>query len=58
MTNDVISCEPKTPVSDSLERVKQHHILHMPIVKGGKAVGMLSVPELLECDIQSISGRA
>ena len=48
MTRDVISCKPGTPVSDSLEQMERHHIRHMPIVEDGKAVGMLSMRDLVE----------
>ncbi len=48
MTRDIVSCKPGTPVSESLELMKQHHIRHMPVVEKGKAVGMLSVRDLLE----------
>lgn len=52
MTWDVISCKPGTSVSDSLEQMKQHHMRHIPIVENGKAVGMLSVRDLLERHVQ------
>ena len=52
MTRDIISCKPGTPVSESLEEMKRYHIRHMPIVENGKAVGMLSVRDLLERHIQ------
>ena len=58
MTGDVVSCRPGTPVSDSIEQMKRHNIRHMPIVEGHKAVGMLSVRDLLERHVQSISGKA
>ena len=52
MTWDVVSCRPGTPVRDSLEQMKQHHIRHMPIVVDGKAVGILSLRDLLERHVQ------
>ena len=58
MTADVISCRPGTPVTDSIEQMKRHNIRHMPIAEGGKAVGMLSVRDLLERHVESISGQA
>ena len=48
MTRDVVSCQPDTPASESLAQMKRHHMRHMPIVEDGKAVGMLSVRDLLE----------
>jgi len=52
MTWDVVSCKPGTPVTESLELMKQHHIRHMPVVEKGKAVGMLSLRDLLERHVQ------
>ncbi|MDP6546388.1 MAG: CBS domain-containing protein [Phycisphaerae bacterium] len=51
MTTNVVSCRPGTPASESLEQMKRHHMRHMPIVEGGKAIGMLSVRDLLESHI-------
>jgi len=48
MTRDVVSCKPGTPPSESLAKMRRHHTRHMPIVADGKAVGMLSVRDLLE----------
>ena len=48
MTRDIVSCQPDTPASESLAQMKRHHMRHMPIVEDGKAVGMLSVRDLLE----------
>jgi CBS domain-containing protein len=48
MTRDVISCHPGVSVSDAIEQMKQHHMRHMPMVEDGKAVGMISVRDLLE----------
>ncbi len=48
MTRDVISCKPDAPVTDSLDQMERYHIRHMPIVEGDKAVGMLSMRDLVE----------
>jgi CBS domain-containing protein len=48
MTKDVVSCKLGTPPSESLAQMRRHHTRHMPIVEDGKAVGMLSVRDLLE----------
>jgi len=48
MTRDIVSCKPGTPPSESLAQMNRHHTRHMPIVEDGKAVGMLSVRDLLE----------
>jgi CBS domain-containing protein len=55
MTENVISCQTGASVSDTLELMKQHHMRHIPIVENGKAVGMLSVRDLLERHFHSPS---
>jgi len=57
MTSDVVFCEPGASISDSFKQMEQHRIRHMPIVERGKAVGMLSVRDLLERHVQSASER-
>jgi CBS domain-containing protein len=48
MTREVISCRPGESVSEAIEQMKQHHMRHMPIVEDGKAIGMISMRDLLE----------
>ncbi|MCP4377065.1 MAG: CBS domain-containing protein [bacterium] len=53
MTTNIVSSRPGTPIADDLEQMKRYHIRHMPIVEDGKAIGMLSVRDLLEQHIQT-----
>jgi signal-transduction protein with cAMP-binding, CBS, and nucleotidyltransferase domain len=57
MTTNVISCQPGASVSSTLEQMKRYHMRHMPIVENGRAVGMLSVRDLLERHFNSNSDR-
>ena len=51
MTRKVVTSRPEAPLNESIEKMKQNHIRHMPTVVDGKAVGMLSVRDLLQRDI-------
>ncbi len=51
MTNDVIFCESDVPLTESWKLMKQNGIRHLPVVKNGVAVAMLSVRDLLERQI-------
>ena len=48
MTREVVSSQPGAPLSDSIAMMDKYQIRHMPTVVGGKAIGMLSVRDLLE----------
>lgn len=47
MTEDVISCVPGTPASQTREIMAKNRIRHLPVVKQGVLVGMLSIRDLM-----------
>lgn len=46
MTRDVITCAPEDEVGYVLKLMRSHEIRHMPVVKKGALVNMLSIREL------------
>ena len=48
MTKDVISCDTETPLDEAWEIMRMHNIRHLPILKNGRAVKMLSLRDLLD----------
>ncbi|HSI92193.1 MAG TPA: CBS domain-containing protein [Jiangellaceae bacterium] len=42
MTQEVITTTPDTPVRDAARTMAQHWIRHLPVVDGGRLVGILS----------------
>jgi CBS domain-containing protein len=42
MTQEVITTSPDTPVRDAARTMAQHWIRHLPVVDGGRLVGILS----------------
>ena len=48
MTSNVITVSPGTPTHDCMTLMSQKRIRHLPVVDGGKVVGMLSIRDLLD----------
>lgn len=46
MTTDVITVKPEDTVRHCIALTKKHHIRHLPVVKEGKAIGMISLRDL------------
>lgn len=42
MTSDVVTVPPDTPLRDAARTMARHWIRHLPVVAGGKLVGMIS----------------
>ncbi|MBT3202428.1 MAG: CBS domain-containing protein [Phycisphaerales bacterium] len=47
MTRDVVVCDSQTPRHDAWKLMKEHNIRHLPIVRDGRVIEMLSVRNLL-----------
>ena len=47
MTREVFSVSPERTVSDSAHEMQSRHIRHLPIVKDGELIGLLSLRDLL-----------
>ena len=48
MTRSVVTCAPETTISDALSQMGLHHIRHLPVVRDGKILGLISVRDVLE----------
>ncbi|MGD8416858.1 MAG: CBS domain-containing protein [Pseudomonadales bacterium] len=46
MTTDVITVSPEDTVIHCIALTKKHHIRHLPVVKEGKTIGMISLRDL------------
>jgi CBS domain-containing protein len=51
MTKDLIVGSPEEDIEQILYRMKQSNIRHLPIVQSGKLVGILSLRDLLQADL-------
>jgi CBS domain-containing protein len=54
MTKSVVTCVPETTVSDALSLMSQHHFRHLPVVRDGQILGLLSIRDLLECRLEAL----
>lgn len=46
MTTDVITVAPEDTVRHCIALTKKHHIRHLPVVKDGRTLGMISLRDL------------
>ena len=47
MTRDVLTCTPDTSVQDAERTMAHNRIRHLPVVRNGKPVGMISMRDVL-----------
>jgi CBS domain-containing protein len=52
MTTDLVVAESTEEITDVLEKMRQHHCRHMPVVSGDRLVGFLSLRDLLSADLE------
>jgi CBS domain-containing protein len=54
MTEKVESCAPSETSNSVLERMTTGRFRHMPVVEGGKMVGLLSIGDVVKARITEI----
>lgn len=47
MVREVVTCTPETSLGDAEKLMDKHRIRHLPVVEGGKIVGMLSMRDVM-----------
>lgn len=57
MTTEVITVAPDDTVRHCIALTKKHHIRHLPVVKEGKAIGMISLRDLFLDAIEEQMGE-
>src|SRR5512137_19714 len=58
MTDAVVVIEADRPVSEALACFQQYPIHHLPVVRGGRLVGMLSSADLMKLEFFAPRGAA
>lgn len=48
MTSDVIAVRPEQNIEDCMVVMSKHQVRHLPVLEGNKAVGMLSVMDVVK----------
>jgi CBS domain-containing protein len=51
MTSDVQTCEPDVPVDDLRQLMTDRRIRHVPVVRGGTLVGIISIGDVVKSSI-------
>ena len=57
MTKDIVVADPRDSVDSALAKMHSVGCRHLPIVKDGNLVGMLSIRDLLEVDDEDNTNR-
>jgi len=58
MTRSVITCAPGDSVADIARIMTMRRIRHIPVVEGGKVVGVISIGDVLKSRISEIELEA
>ncbi len=58
MTAPAITVEPSTPVLNALALMTKRRIRHLPVVAGGRLVGLVSIGDLVKYRIERIEQEA
>ncbi|HEY3054719.1 MAG TPA: CBS domain-containing protein [Thermoanaerobaculia bacterium] len=57
MTKDIVVADPRDTVDAALQKMHKVGCRHLPVVKEGNLVGMVSIRDLLEVDDEDQSNR-
>jgi predicted transcriptional regulator len=52
MTTHVLYVEPESSISDCMNLMTEHRIRHLPVLKDGKPIGVLSIGDLVKTLLQ------
>lgn len=52
MTTNVISCSPRDSLDDARALLQKHRFRHLPVLRSGKIVGIISIRDLLETRLE------
>jgi len=58
MTKDVITCSPDHTVREVMEVMTEKRFRHLPVVKGGKLVGLISIGDAVKARISETEQEA
>jgi CBS domain-containing protein len=58
MTSPAITVDPDTPVLNALALITQRRVRHLPVVSGGRLVGIVSIGDLVKHRIERIEQEA
>jgi CBS domain-containing protein len=53
MTRDLVTADPSDTVVDCMRVMTEERVRHLPVIKGAKIVGILSIGDLVKCLISA-----
>src|SRR5260370_36494180 len=53
MTRDLVTADPSDTVVDCMRVMTEERVRHLPVIKGAKMVGVLSIGDLVKCLISA-----
>ena len=58
MSSPAVTVEPSTPILSALSLITQRRIRHLPVVAGGRLIGIVSIGDLVKHRIERIEQEA
>ena len=58
MTSPAVTVEPSTPVLNALALITKRRIRHLPVVSGGRLIGIVSIGDLVKHRIERVEREA
>jgi CBS domain-containing protein len=58
MTRKVVTCVPEDTVSELMARMTQHRFRHLPVVRDGMLIGIVSIGDLVKNRIEEVEFEA
>ena len=58
MSSPAITVDPSTPILSALALITQRRVRHLPVVSGGRLVGIVSIGDLVKHRIERIESEA
>lgn len=58
MTSEVLTCEPGDAVDDIMAIMTERRVRHLPVLRNGKLVGVISIGDVVKHRLAEIEGEA
>lgn len=55
MTRDIIVATPETEVDEAMSMMTEHRFRHLPILEGGKPIGIISIGDLVKAQLKDVT---
>ena len=58
MTEKVLTCTGETSINDVMELMTQQKFRHVPVVEGGRLLGIISIGDVVKLRLEEVEGEA